>query len=75
MLDLAQKPSFNLSKNLLLLPRTLKLIVEMVNDSTPLIYIIKWIFFTIICNPVQRSNPTANQWKQIYLLRLEVELG
>ena len=37
MLDSAQEPSYNLSKNLLLLPRILKLIKDMVDDSTPLI--------------------------------------
>ena len=37
MLDSALKPSYNLSKNLLLLPWTLKLIVDMINDSTPLL--------------------------------------
>ena len=36
MLDSDQEPSYNLSKNLLILPRILKLIVDMVNDSTPL---------------------------------------
>ena len=35
MLDSALEPSYNLSKNLLLLPWILKLIVNMVNDSTP----------------------------------------
>ena len=40
MLDSALEPSYNLSKNLLLLPWILKLIVDMViNDSTHLIYI------------------------------------
>ena len=38
MLDSDQEPSYNLSKNLLLLPRILKLIKDMVDDSTPLIY-------------------------------------
>ena len=33
------EPSYNLSKNLLLLPRILKLIKDMVDDSTPLIRI------------------------------------
>ena len=37
MLDSDQEPSYNLSKNLLLLPRILKLIEDMVDDSTPLI--------------------------------------
>ena len=39
MFDSALEPSynFNLSKNLLLLPWILKLIVNMVNDSAPLI--------------------------------------
>jgi len=36
MLDSALEPLYNLSKNLLLLPWILKLIVDMVNDSTPL---------------------------------------
>ena len=36
MLDSDQEPSYNLSKNLLLLPRILKLIKDMVDDSTPL---------------------------------------
>ena len=38
MLDLGQEPSYNLSKNLFLLPRILKLIEDMVDDSTPLLY-------------------------------------
>ena len=37
MLDSDQDPSYNLSKNLLLLPRILKLIKDMVDDSTPLV--------------------------------------
>ena len=36
MLDSDQEPSYNLSNNLLLLPRILKLIEDMVDDSTPL---------------------------------------
>ena len=36
ILDSALEPSYNLSKNLLLLPWILKLMVDMVNDSTPL---------------------------------------
>ena len=36
MLDSDQEPSYNLSKNLLLLPRIMKLIEDMVDDSTPL---------------------------------------
>jgi hypothetical protein len=40
MLDSDQEPSYNLSKNLLLLPRILKFIEDMVDDSTPLIYAI-----------------------------------
>ena len=42
MLDSDQGPSYNLSKNLLLLPRILKLIEDMVDDSTPLL--IKFFF-------------------------------
>ena len=34
MLDSDQEPSYNLSKNRLLLPRILKLIEDMVDDST-----------------------------------------
>ena len=37
MRDSDQEPSYNLSKNLLLLPRILKLIKNMVDDSTPLV--------------------------------------
>ena len=37
MLDSDQEPSYNLSQNLLLLPRILKLMKDMVDDSTPLI--------------------------------------
>ena len=37
MLDSDQELSYNLSKNLLLLPRILKFIEDMVDDSTPLI--------------------------------------
>ena len=37
MLDSALEPSYNSLKNLLLLPGILKLIVDMVNYSTPLI--------------------------------------
>ena len=36
MLDSDHEPSYNLSKNLLLLPRILKLMKDMVDDSTPL---------------------------------------
>ena len=36
MLDSDQEPSKKLSKNLVLLPRILKLIEDMVDDSTPL---------------------------------------
>ena len=38
MLDSDQEPSYNLSKNLLLLPRILKSIEDMVDDSTTLLY-------------------------------------
>ena len=36
MLDSEQEPTYNLLKNLLLLPRIIKLIEDTVNDSTPL---------------------------------------
>ena len=35
ILDSEQEPSYNLLKNLLLLPSILKLIEDMVDDSTP----------------------------------------
>ena len=44
MLDSDQEPSYNLSKNLLLLPRILKLIEDMVDDSTPLVIIFNSVF-------------------------------
>ena len=37
MLDIGQELSYSLLKNLLLLPWILPLIVDMVNDSTPLL--------------------------------------
>ena len=37
MLDSDQEPSYNLSKKNLLLPRILKLIEDMIDDSTPLL--------------------------------------
>ena len=37
MFDSDQEPSYNLSKNLVLLPRILKLTEDMVDDSTPLV--------------------------------------
>ena len=43
MLDSDQEPSYNLSKNLLLLPRILKLIKDMVDDSTPLVNCKSWM--------------------------------
>ena len=39
MLDSDQEPLYNLSKNILLLPRILKLIEDMVDDSTPLYFL------------------------------------
>ena len=48
MLDSALWPSYNLPKNLLLLPWILKFIEDMVNDSTPLLIvnrILNAIFF------------------------------
>ena len=38
LLDSDQEPSYDLLKNLLLLPRILKLIVDMVDDSIPLLW-------------------------------------
>ena len=35
MLDSDQEPSYHLLKNLLLLPRILKMVEDMVDDSTP----------------------------------------
>ena len=39
MLDSALGPSYNLSKDILLLQWILKFIVDMVNDSTPLLMV------------------------------------
>ena len=49
MLDSDQEPSYNLSKNLLLLPRILKLIKDMADDSTPLLrdIFLKYCTFSI----------------------------
>ena len=49
MLDSDQEPSYNFSKNLLLLPRILKLIKDMVDDSTPLIRINEFIVHCSLC--------------------------
>ena len=51
MLDSDQEPSYNLSKNLSLLPRILKLIEYMVDDSTPLFRAIfgSWLKYPIFC--------------------------
>ena len=43
MFDSDKEPSYNLSKNLLLLPRILKLMKDMLNDSTPL-YILYYTY-------------------------------
>ena len=48
MLDSDQEPSYNLLKNLLLLPRMLKLIEDMVDDSTPLLYISMSTFLLLV---------------------------
>ena len=48
MLDSGQEPSYNLSTNLLLLPRILKLMKDMVDDSTPperLRYLVNYWFY------------------------------
>ena len=47
MLDLALEPSYSLLKNLLLLPCILKLIVDMVHDSSP--SVITVVAILIIC--------------------------
>ena len=56
MLDSGQEPSYNLSKNLLLLPRILKLIEDMVDDSTPLLSLVlsfsRVLEFTLITKKV-----------------------
>ena len=58
MLDSALEPSYNLSKNLLLLPWILKLIVDMVNDSTPLLYMDFYyaLFFQIPSSSSSKSS-------------------
>ena len=54
MLDSALEPSYNLSKNLLL-PWILKLILDMVNDSTPLLYQLLNIF-KYVCSILFHSD-------------------
>ena len=63
MLDSDQEPSYNLSKNLLLLPRILKLIKHMVDDSTPLLYAFIPSKCTHYCISKQSicSKPQSNQ--------------
>ena len=47
MLELDQEPSYNLPKKFLSLPRILKLIEDMVNDSTPLNTLwVSWFYET-----------------------------
>ena len=53
MLDSDQELSYNLSKNLLLLLRILKLIKDMVDDSTPLL-LFKYIL------PVEQTQHTRH---------------
>ena len=55
MLDSDQEPSYNLSKILLLLPRILKLMEDMANDSTP-----------CICKFIQYSNADYEIRNTIY---------
>ena len=59
MLDSDREPSYNLSKNHLLLPRILKLIEDMVDDSTPLLILeekirlkVDWI--VLLRDPINR---------------------
>ena len=65
MLDSDQEPSYNLSKNLLLLPRILKLMKDMVNDSTPLLTI------QLVSNELQtRHVHSLQQWIHGYNIGL-----
>ena len=59
MLDSALEPSYYLSKNLLLLPWILKLIVDVVNDSTPPMLKMLILFTSIspdLCVTPERPN-------------------
>ena len=47
-LDANQEPSYNLLTNLLLLPRILKMIEDMVDDSTPLLFVLFSIFILFL---------------------------
>ena len=64
LLDSALEPSYNLSKNLLLLPWILKLIVDMVNDQPP--------WYSLIENPKKLCH---SNWRTLPLkpvLRLNI---
>ena len=64
MLDSDQEPSYNLSKNLLLLPRILKSMKDMVDDSTPLLKLSSKIFsFTISSLTDSVNSPKSSQHK------------
>ena len=54
MLDLTLDPTYNLSKNRLLLLWILQMIVDMVNDSTPLI-IWSVSFFEVSCSIISKK--------------------
>ena len=63
MLDSDKEPSYNLSKNLCLLPRILKLIEDMVDDSTPpdnshVLFSLKLHFLVVPWNETDPSRYT-----------------
>jgi len=66
MLDSDQEPSYNLSKNLLLLPRILKLIEDMVDDSTPLLYPPRFIMGQV-STMITRYASHINDLNEFYL--------
>ena len=74
MLDAALEPSYNLSKNLLLLPWILKWIEDMVNDLTPLSLVNLNLYFIsgdraaistrLYFTPAQGVSPICSQLPQ-----------
>ena len=60
MLDSDQEPSYNLTKNLLLLSRILKLIEDMVDDSTPLLNV------CFYASTIYNRTRFAFNWHHVY---------
>ena len=67
MLDSDQEPSYNLSKNLLLLPRILKLMKDMVDDSTPLLMPFLSVFSPYLLISIPYSLCDRILWNVLYV--------